>query len=156
MKQLRFFLLTALIWLIPLQMVAVGGDASAVNVSATILSKNKCKFNTKNPVLDFGTLDPSNAVVRNESVAISFVCNGAVDPATYVMSDNGGLDNYKMTHASDLTQKIPYTLTINSASGTVPKGVDQNLTIDVSIQNTDYQTALVGNYSDTIILTLLP
>jgi spore coat protein U-like protein len=157
MKRLGFLLLTAFLWLVPLQMVAVGGGTAAVNVSATILSKNKCKFNTNNPSLDFGLLDPSNAAVRNASLTISIVCNGSDPLASYAMSDDGGLDNYKMAHETDPTQKIPYTLSLSPASGSgLIKGDPYDVTIDGSIQGADYQTALVGIYSDTVILTLLP
>lgn len=156
MKRLWFLLITALIWLLPLQMVAVGATTT-VGVSATILSKNKCQFVTKNPVIDFGTLDPSNAVVKNKSALVSFVCNGSANPATYTMSDNGGLDSYNMTNTSDPAQKIPYSLSITPASGSgLIKGTSYDVSINATIQGTAYQTVAVGIYSDDVILTLLP
>ncbi|HKJ04609.1 MAG TPA: spore coat protein U domain-containing protein [Geopsychrobacteraceae bacterium] len=156
MKRLGLLLLTALIWLIPLQMVAVGGGTSTLTVSATILSKSKCRFVTKNPILDFGLLDPSNAITVNASVMVSIVCNGSVPIASYLMSDDGGLDTYKMTHDTDPTQKIPYSLSLTPASGNVPKGVNQDVVIGGSILGGDYQTANIGTYTDSVILTLLP
>jgi len=136
-------------------MVAVGGTAS-LTVSATILSKSKCRFNTKNPTLDFGPLDPSNAVARTASVTVSIVCNGSTAIASYLMSDDAGLDSYKMTHETDPAQKIPYTLSFTPSSGSAPKGVAQDVSIDGTIQGGDYQTAPTGIYTDSVTLTLLP
>lgn len=156
MARVKFLFLATLIWLFPLQMTAVGGETTAVNVSATILSKNLCKFNSNKAALDFGTLDPSIPVTRSVSTTISFVCNGSALEATYSISDNGGLNGYRMVHETDAAQVIPYTLSLSPTSGNAPKSVDQILTIDGSIEGVDYQTALVGSYSDTVTITIDP
>jgi spore coat protein U-like protein len=156
MGPLGFLLITALLWLMPLQALAAGGDSMVVDVAAVVLSKNQCKFKTAATSLDFGQLDPSNPVVRNASTTIDFSCKGSAGVASFLMTDDGGLNSYHLVHQTDATQTIPYALTLTPASGTIPKNVNQTLTISGSIQGADYQTVLIGLYADTVIVTLQP
>ena len=151
---ISFLLITALFWLAPLTAVAV--EVASITVSAVILSKNQCKFDTKAATLDFGQLDPLNPVVVNASTSISFTCNGADAIAAYIVGDDGGLNSYNMVHQTDPAQMIPYSLTLTPSAGTVTKKTPQAMTISGSILGVDYQSALVGLYSDTVIVDVQP
>ena len=61
-----------------------------------------------------------------------------------------------MRHATQLSEYLPYTLSYNPSSGSVPKNTDRNLNISGTVRGTDYQNAYAGNYSDTVILSINP
>lgn len=153
MRCVGFILITILLWLAPLTAIAA---QMTVSLSAVVLSKNQCKFNTSAATLDFGQLDPLNPTVATASATIGITCRGSEPLATYLMTDDGGLNSYNLVHQSNPAQMIPYSLSLNPASGDVAKNATQNVTISGTIQGADYQWALVGLYSDTVLLDLLP
>jgi spore coat protein U-like protein len=62
-----------------------------------------------------------------------------------------------MRHATDVTEFIPYSLSLSPTTGTGSgPATPITLTIDGSILNADYVNALAGNYSDTVVLTITP
>lgn len=135
---------------------------AVISVSATILSKNQCKFsNPASQTLAFGTLDPLNAVDVTKQVQLSFTCNGADDPAAFSISDNDGLyaagaNLKRMQNLTTPGAYLPYDLAYSPASGSAPKGVTETLTVTGTVKGSDYQTAYVGDYSDTVTLTIQP
>lgn len=129
-----------------------------VNVNATVLSKNQCKFNTAGTTLTFSpNLDPMNPTIRTLSVTIPdfFVCKGSSSTASYLMTDNGGIrNNHTLLYSGVL---IPYTFSYTPSSGNAAKNVDQDLTIDVTIHPDNYQDAIAGGpYTDIVTLTIVP
>ena len=134
-----------------------------VLVSATVLSKSNCKFNAATAALNFGNLDPATPVDKTVTTSITFVCNGSAANATFSITDNDGLyetgpNANRMLNTTFPTppKYLPYSLTYNPQTSTVPKGVNQTLTISGTVLGVDYQDAYVGSYSDTVVLTIAP
>lgn len=152
--------LSALIILLMAAGVMAAGT-NTLSITAAVLSKSNCKFKSATSTLDFGTLDPSSPANVNASTTVLFVCNGSAPNATFLVSDDDGLfetapNANQMRHATVLTEFLPYSLTLNPTSATVPKGVDQTLTISGTVTSADFQNALMGTFSDTVIITLAP
>jgi spore coat protein U-like protein len=136
-------------------------STATISASATILTKNKCKFNANSADLAFGNLNPLTALDVTVSTTIDFVCNGSTDPATYIITDDDGLhetgpDANRMQHVAFPAQYLPYTFDISPRTGNVPKGVDQTLTVTGTVLGIDYQTALTGDYADTVTIAIDP
>lgn len=141
--------------------VAHASGTNTLTVTAAVLSKNKCKFNTANATLNFGALDPGNSTDVSKSTSVQFVCNGSAPIAAFAFTTNNGLYStgpgaYRMRHATVTTAYLPYTLSLTPTTGTAPKGVNQTLTIDGTVSALNYQPALAGNYADTVVITLNP
>ena len=142
--------------------VSIGyADSTTVSVAAVVLSKSNCKFNSATAALNFGNLDPANPIDRTVSTTVTFVCHGSAPSATFSITDDDGLyktapNANRMRHTTVTTEYLPYSLTLNPTSGTVPKNVDQTLTISGTVKGTDYQNAYVGNFSDTVIISISP
>lgn len=137
---------------------AYANGATSIAVSAAILSKSKCKFVTASATLGFGAIDPSSAVNATATTTVQFVCNGTANPATYSISQDGGLYNSggnRMIN-TDGIHYLPYAISLSPASGTVPKGANENLTVNGTVAAADFQTAQYGSYSDTVTLTITP
>jgi len=155
----KILILSALAWM-ALPGICLAASTT-ISVSATILSKSNCKFKSNSAALVFGNLDPLAHPDVTVQTTIGFVCNGADDPATYIIVDDDGLhetgpDANRMQHGTMSTAFIPYSFSLAPASGTVPKGVVQTLTVTGTVLGTDYQTALAGSYTDTVVITLNP
>jgi len=140
---------------------APAADNNILTVTATVLSKNVCKFNSATATLNFGALDPANPVNVTQSTIVTFNCNGSAPIAAFTITNDDGLYEtgpgaYRMRHATVLTEYLPYALSLNPVSGTVPKGANRNVTITGTVTGTNYQSAMVGNYADTVILSLNP
>lgn len=144
----------------------VSGSAHAspthtLTIGATVLSKNNCRFNTPGPTaLDFGAIDPSSVVNKTATATTIFRCVGSSPMANYlIVSDDGlyssGANAPRMRHAVNFAQFMPYTITMPQ-SGTVPKNTNQTLTVTGTVLVADFQNALAGAYSDTVILTISP
>ena len=158
-ENMLFFPLAALLFLWPATFCHAGSTTLSVN--ATVLSKSNCKFNSNNSTLNFGALDPGNPVNVTANTSVGFVCRGSAPMATFGITDDDGLyntgpDANRMRHSSVLTEYLPYNLTLNPATGTVPKNAQQILTISGTVRGTDYQNAYAGSYSDTVVVSLLP
>ena len=59
----------------------------------------------RNTLEDVIKSDSGNPIAHNASTTVTFVCRGSDTTAAYLMVDDGGLDNYKMTHDTDPTQR---------------------------------------------------
>lgn len=142
--------------------VSIGYAASStVSVAAVVLSKSNCKFNSATAALNLGSLDPANPVDKTVSTSITFICRGSANPATFSITDDDGLyktapNANRMRHTTVTTEYLPYSFTLNPASGTVPKNTNQTLTISGTVTGTDYQNAYIGNYSDSVVISIDP
>lgn len=137
------------------------GDSSLVSVSATVLSRSECKFNSKTASLNFGNLDPSNPVDQTVETSITFRCGGSAPMATFSITDDDGLyetgpNLNRMRHSTITSEYLSYSLTLNPTSGTVPKNTNQTLTIRGQVKGVDYQDATAGGYSDTVVISINP
>jgi hypothetical protein len=166
LTRLYHYQLPCTVFALVLLLAAGGPSAHAVDnniltVTATVLSKNVCKFNSATATLNFGTLDPGNPVDVTQSTIVTLRCNGSAPIAAFNITNDDGLyetgpSANRMRHATVLTEYLPYTLSLNPVSGTVPKNTNRNLTITGTVTGVNYQSAQAGNYADTVILSLNP
>lgn len=137
------------------------GAGASLSVSATVLSKSTCRFNTAAGTLAFGTLDPSNPVDVSVTSSLIYRCNGSQPLATFLITDDDGLnesgaDANRMQHSTLAGNLLSYQLSYAPVSATVPKGTNQTLTITGVVLGTGYQSAVAGAYTDTVILSIAP
>lgn len=155
---IQLFLITSLLF--AAESSALAASNGAVSVSATVLSKSNCRF--KNPTtatLAFGNLDPTNPIPVPASTTLEFICAGSAPLATYLISSGNGLHfsgKRRMQNSSDLAFYVPYDLTLDPLTATVPKNSDQTLTINGLIAGADYRFASAGTYTDQVILSINP
>jgi spore coat protein U-like protein len=138
---------------------AAGGHA--LSVSASVLSKNVCRFQTAGPTaLPFGAIDPASTSPVTVNLTLQYRCNGSDAVAAWtVASDDGlyesGAGQPRMRHGTVLTSFLPYTLTF-PASGTVARNTITNMSISATVTPAGFANATVGAYADTLVLTLTP
>jgi len=158
LKKIFFVIITTSI----LMIASIGyADSNIVSVTATVLSKSQCKFNSKTATLNFGDLDPANPVDKTIDTSITFKCGGSDPIATFSITDDDGLyeigsNRNRMRHTTVLTEYLPYSLMLSPTSGTVPKNTDQTLTVTGTVRGVDYQDATMGSYSDTVVVSIEP
>jgi len=132
-------------------------DTNTVTVTANVVGT--CKFLSSTSTLAFGSLDPSSGSDVNASTSVNFWCT---KNASYSITDDDGLyesgtNGNRMRHESIETEYIPYTFSYSPTSGIGSgKTTPITLTISGSIANANYRDAAVGNYSDTVTLTINP
>jgi len=145
----------------------VGSTATAaaadLTVQAVVLSRSQCRFraNAGPPLLDFGDLDPMSGLDVTATTSMEFRCQGSAPIATFAITRDDGLHPAgpnvpRMQHETDGAQHLPYELTLNPTSGTVPKHVWQTLTISGIVRGPDYATAMMGLYTDIVVLSINP
>lgn len=161
-------IISAIIFWTALLAVSAGSASAAGNanmaVSATILSKSICKFKTATANLAFGALNPLSPVDVTATATAIFDCKGSAPIVTYLITQNSGLYNTgpgsnRMRHATDTTAYLPYSLTLSPDSASFPRETppqDHTVTVTGTVRGTDFQTALLGNYADTVTLTINP
>ena len=143
---------------------ASAAGSAIMNVSATILSKSNCTFKTAAANLPFGVLNPISPVDVTVSASAIFKCLGSAPIIAYAVSQDSGLysagpGRNRMGHATNPTAYLPYTLVISPDSGSFPREtppLDHTVTVTGTVLGSDYQTALAGNYTDTVTLTINP
>jgi spore coat protein U-like protein len=157
----RTFPVALILFILGIASIVNAADTHVVSVTATVLSKSQCKFNSKTSNLNFGNLEPANPIDKTTSTSITFRCGGSAPNATFSITDDDGLyetgpNANRMRHTTITTEYLPYSLTLNPTSGTVPKNTDQTLTIAGTVKGVDYQDALSGSYSDTVVISIAP
>lgn len=140
-------------------------DAQQVNVSTTILSKNKCKFSSNSAVaLNFGAIDPSVSSNVTASVDIGYRCVGSDPVANFTLSSDDGNNasapgEPRMLRAggspANPDDLLPYTLDFPS-SGSAPKKSDETFTLTGTITPSAFQNVVAGSFTDTVVLTIQP
>ncbi len=151
-------------------LIAATGAASAggthtITVSASVTGT--CVVNTATSTLAFGTLDPATGGTVNATWSGgTFRCTNGT---AYTITSNDGLwesasggasNRMRLSSATDCSTAsncIRYTMT-NTASGTGAgmNGNDISFAVTGSTLIADYQNAVAGSYSDTVILTVAP
>lgn len=151
-----------LLALLALTTTSYAGTAT-IGVSATILSKNNCKFATNAANLLFGELDPLAAPAPDvtRQATIDFTCNGKDNLATYSISDDdgqheSGLNGNRMQNSANPAAYLPYAFSVAAASGTINKGETATLTVTGTVLADDYRMAHAGSYSDAVVITVNP
>lgn len=161
--------LLAWLWL------GIGLTQAATNtltVSATVLSghkQDKCKFIANNSTLNFGSINPDSSSDAVATTSVELFCKGKKDdPAIFLVSQDGGLyatgtEQNRMKHLV-ANEYLPYNLQFNPASGEIPRNKHgkldeteiQEVTITGTVYVNNFQNARMGNYKDTVIISVIP
>jgi len=138
---------------------ALAAGIRNINVSATILTKNICKFDTGSAALPFGILDPANPVPVLASTSIDFRCVGSAGIAVFLITQDGGLNplgpRNQMEHTAIPGQFLPYDLSLVHVVPPIPKNTWFTLTINGTMAGADYQVQ-PGDYEDTVVISIAP
>jgi spore coat protein U-like protein len=132
-----------------------------LSVSATVTGN--CRFNTAGPTTltiatGGGVIDPSAAGPATGSVGVTFRCTTGTT-STITADDGLSSTGPGARRVKQGTSYMPYSLTLTNAAqmGTGHgAGQDKTVTVDASIVAANYQNALAGAYSDTVVLTIAP
>lgn len=135
-------------------------NSGTLTLSATVLSKNVCKFNTTATALNFGTIDPTSTAPVTVSLSLSYRCNGSDAVATWSVGSDDGLNETgpgqpRMRHTTSPAFYLPYSLSF-PASGNAPRNVNQTMTVTGTVMPAAFAAAIAGSYSDTLVLSILP
>lgn len=139
---------------------AAFGGTGTLAVTATVLSKSNCKFDTSTSTVNFGALDPAVAADVNATASVGFVCRGSAPVAAFLFTDDNGQNRSgpgarRMRHAS-APEFLPYSLLLNPASGTILKNAPGTLAITGTVRWTDFRGAMAGAYADSVVVSILP
>jgi spore coat protein U-like protein len=156
-----FSFVTAILSILIITTFGYAADSNVVSVTATVISRGYCQFTTTTSALNFGNLDPSNPVDVTRNTSISFRCLGFFSPVTYYIDDIGSYDTgnaHRMRHTTINTEYLPYSLTLNPRSATISWNpfIVHPVTIVGTVRGVDYQDAAMGNYSDTVVVSIEP
>lgn len=143
---------------------ALASGSAVMAVSATILSKSICSFKTNAANLSFGALNSGSPVNVTASTTAIFNCMGSAPIVVYAITQDSGLNSTgpgqnRMRHVTDPTAYLPYSLAFTPDAVTFPRETppqDHVVTITGTVLGTAYQTAVQGNYSDTVTLAINP
>lgn len=140
-------------------MSASAGTAT-VSVSATVLTKNVCRFDSKSLALNFGDVDPASPTDVTAIATIGFRCGGSASPAMFAIVADPGLHGIggfpRMQNGAVSSEFLPYFLALDPVTGSIPKNTPQTLTVTGTIRKSDFQDAYAGTYTDTVVLSILP
>jgi len=147
--------------------LSYAADSNVVSVTATVVSRGTCWFDSSTSALNFGNLDPSNPVDVNASTSVIFHCRRRFLffwlPVTFFIGDDdgsyeNGTNANRMRHSTITTEYLPYSFNLNPDSGTVTGNPAINRTLNISgtVSGVDYQDAAMGNYSDTVVVSIVP
>ena len=154
-------------WLLALLACAAGdvalADTGQLAITAVVLSKGSCKFQTGAATLPFGAIDPTSSATKTASTTVQVRCNGggSASTITYSLVAGNGLNSpgagvRRVKHTTVATEFMAYSLSLSPASGSIPKNSTQDITISGTILPADFQNARSGSYSDTVVLDLYP
>jgi hypothetical protein len=140
---------------------AQAAGTNILTVAARVLSKDVCSFRSGATNLNFGAIDSAGTSDISKTATMRFVCNGSSANAAFAFTSNDGLYETgpganRMRNSAVTTEYLPYTLALSPQSGTIPRGVNQTLTITGTVTSTNYRSAYVGNYRDTVVISLNP
>lgn len=134
------------------------------NINATVVAGWTCWFQTRNATINLGNLTPGTGLDISGSATLNFRCIG-FDTLSYSITDDDGLYEtspgmHRMKH-STLNEYIDYNFTYSPQSETIIRPnriiyIRRTLNITATALHSSYQSASIGNYSDTVTLTLLP
>jgi hypothetical protein len=114
-----------------------------------------CRFTQAASTLPFGNLDPFSTGNATTTVTLTINCSGS-QGTWFMTSDNGRYYNgatKRMRHQTVLTEYLPYTVTFSPTTGNKQA---HTITGSGIILNSSYINAYVGNYSDSVTLTIMP
>lgn len=125
--------------------IALAGGTQNVKVNATVLTV--CKFTGAALDLTFADIDPSLPGPVTKKVAVPFSCTKGT--TTAAVTYTGG---------TTLTETGGTTMTYSLSTITVPGGLGfsapSSFDVTANIATVDYQDAVAGAYTDTVVLTI--
>lgn len=130
----------------------------------------RCFFTNTTPVsfagrinytltLDFGTIDPSSladvspGTLSANPTPFQFGCTRNT---AFTITQNGGQRGNNTLLNQNGVDTLPYSLTISPSSGNATRDVLYTVTVAGTVNQLNFQDAQVGNYSDTVTLSLSP
>jgi spore coat protein U-like protein len=139
---------------------AAFGDTGTLAITATVLSKSVCKFDSKTASLAFGALDPAVASDVNATTSVDYVCRGSAPVAAFLFTDDNGQNPSgpgarRMRHAA-APEFLPYGLALSPVSGTIAKNAPGTLTISGTVRWADFRGSMAGTYTDSVVVSILP
>lgn len=144
--------------------IDIFAQQGTVNISATVTAGLTCRFLTNNANINLGSLTPGSGLDVTGSATLSFICIG-VDTLVYSITDDDGLYEaspgiHRLKHIT-ANEYIEYNFDYNPKSETIIRPgriiiARRTLNILVTAPHNSYQNASIGNYTDTVTLTILP
>jgi len=139
---------------------AAFGDMGTLAVTATVLTRSNCRFDTRTSTLNFGALDPAVSADVNATTTVGFVCRGSAPVAAFLFTDDDGQNPSgpgvrRMRHAT-ATEFLPYALAFSPVSGTIPKNAPGTLTLSGTVRWADIRGSMAGAYTDSMVVSILP
>ncbi len=126
--------------------------AAAAWLGGSSLAWADCTFNGSGGSMTFAPFDPSVATTQTAFIDLKVKCTPAGLSPTFQFSGLYGNAPLRMKHSFG-NAFIPYSV---SASFLNTTGVNENWRITATVLGTSYQNGLVGSYSDTLTVTVLP
>ncbi len=131
-------------------------------LSSSGTSEAACTFRSTPTAMNFGNLNPANNTDATATSTVTIRCQppGLPSPTLYTLSDDSGLNSIapgqpRMRNTTNMTVYLPYSF-IYTNSGTIPLNTNVIVTFTGTVRAVDYQNAWVGNYSDTVTVTINP
>lgn len=139
-----------------------GAWAQSLSVGAVVMSKSNCRFDIVNLVLDFSTIDATSTSNATASTGGTVTCNGGkASTVTLGLSLGNGTHSTgpgarRMRHTTELTEFLPYALSISPTSATIARNGTLAFTVDGAILPSQFQNVMAGNYIDTVTISVAP
>ena len=140
-------------------------DTKTALVTAQV--QDTCKFTnpTTSLLLVLGNLDPSSVVARSATAVSNFSCTTGFAFQIGVAGQTTALSptsshTRQLTHRTDATQTLGYTLNVTLPNGTVGKGFSPGnelaLQLTANVAASSYRDVKGGDYEDTLVVELRP
>jgi hypothetical protein len=141
---------------------------NSLTVSAQVLNKTGCFFISPTTPMNFGNLDPSLNVTATATAAIVIRCNGNKATTTMQIARDAGqnvlANSMRMKHATSATECLPYALNLAGVNwgaglfivGTIPSNSNYSFNLGGTVLPANYRNALLGGYTDNVVLTITP
>jgi spore coat protein U-like protein len=143
---------------------AQAAGSSPLAVSANVLARTGCSWIAGgSTALNFGSLDPNSATDVTATAQPRLRCTGNSASVLISLTHDSGLYETgpganRMRHSTTTTEFLPYTT--NLPNGVflqfVPTNVDLQMNLTGTVRATDFRSARVGTYNDTITFTITP
>jgi hypothetical protein len=143
---------------------------TALDIKTAIVTaqvQDTCKFTnpTTSLQLTLGNLDPSSTVARGATGVSNFSCTTGFTFQIGVAGQTTALSpssshTRQLTHRTDATQTLAYTLSVAFPNGTVGKGFSPGnelaLHLTANVAASSYRDVKGGDYEDTLVVELRP
>jgi len=139
---------------------AAFGAMGTLAVTATVLTRSNCRFDTRTSTLNFGALDPAVAADVNATTTVGYVCRGSAPVAAFLFTDDDGRNpsgpGYRRMRHATAPEFLPYSLLLSPAAGAIPKNTPGTLTVSGTVRWADFRGSTAGTYTDSVVVSILP